>query len=274
MKIEFVVLNQLMAVAARGLQRENFEERRYHHGSAADAFSAECREWDEKQPNTASAEPQGNRQRDQDLSHSTGSVQITIPSPVLPRQHETPRTSTIHGKTEQPRSHPQALQSTDDNEVHDHEELDRDVSETEQDRRFGSFLDDEDAANGDDPDLIRHKPSEAFSGETLRSREEAMREESPRPFPRRAREVKKQAIQSFRHSGRHHRPHRRQPGDEQDGSELGRAETRATIKRRIPKNGRHSKPDEDEEEIGVHMWENRKGSLLMEVPWFKSKAEP
>lgn len=40
MKIEFVVLNQLMAVAARGVQRDNFEERRYHHGSRADGFSA------------------------------------------------------------------------------------------------------------------------------------------------------------------------------------------------------------------------------------------
>lgn len=40
MKIEFVVLNQLMAVAARGVQRENFAERRYHHGSRADGFSA------------------------------------------------------------------------------------------------------------------------------------------------------------------------------------------------------------------------------------------
>lgn len=34
-KLEFVVLNQLMAVAARGLKREDFAERRYHHQSDA-----------------------------------------------------------------------------------------------------------------------------------------------------------------------------------------------------------------------------------------------
>ena len=33
LKLEFLVLNQLMAVAARGIQKENFAERRYHHPS-------------------------------------------------------------------------------------------------------------------------------------------------------------------------------------------------------------------------------------------------
>ena len=33
LKLEFIVLNQLMAVAARGLKKESFAERRYHHGS-------------------------------------------------------------------------------------------------------------------------------------------------------------------------------------------------------------------------------------------------
>ena len=32
LKLEFIVLNQLMAVAARGLRKESFAERRYHHG--------------------------------------------------------------------------------------------------------------------------------------------------------------------------------------------------------------------------------------------------
>ncbi|MCJ1458187.1 hypothetical protein MMC28_008558 [Mycoblastus sanguinarius] len=34
LKLEFVVLNQLMAVAARGLQKDNFAERRYYHPSS------------------------------------------------------------------------------------------------------------------------------------------------------------------------------------------------------------------------------------------------
>lgn len=35
LKLEFMVLNQLMAVAARGLRKEGFAERRYHHPSAS-----------------------------------------------------------------------------------------------------------------------------------------------------------------------------------------------------------------------------------------------
>lgn len=266
LKIEFVVLNQLMAVAARGLQKENFEERRYHHGSAADAFSAECRQWDEKQPYAASKEQQGTRQGDQDLSHSTDSLQITVPSPVLSRQHQTPRTSATE------RSHTPALQSTKENEIYDNEKSDQDVFRTEQDRHLGSFLDDDDAANGEIPDKVRHKPGEAFSGETLRPCKGMAREESPHLHPRRIREVKNQALQSLlRPRGQH----RRQHDNQQDGSEVKRAKTGVTIKRRIPKNGRDSKDDEDEEEaIGVHMWDNRKGSLMMEVPWFKAKVEP
>lgn len=35
LKLEFMVLNQLMAVAARGFQKESFAERRYHHPSTS-----------------------------------------------------------------------------------------------------------------------------------------------------------------------------------------------------------------------------------------------
>ena len=35
LKLEFIVLNQLMAVAARGIRRESFAERRYHHDESA-----------------------------------------------------------------------------------------------------------------------------------------------------------------------------------------------------------------------------------------------
>ncbi|MCJ1376847.1 hypothetical protein MMC20_008092 [Loxospora ochrophaea] len=38
LKLEFAVLNQLMAVAARGLRRTNFEEKRYHHSSTEDSM--------------------------------------------------------------------------------------------------------------------------------------------------------------------------------------------------------------------------------------------
>lgn len=44
-RLEFVVLNQLISVAARGLKRETFEEKRYHHTFQPDAFSAKLRQW-------------------------------------------------------------------------------------------------------------------------------------------------------------------------------------------------------------------------------------
>lgn len=267
-----------MAVAARGLQKENFEERRYHHGSTTDAFSAECREWDKKQPGAASDQSRSNRQGDQDLSHSTGSFQLTVPSPVLSKQHQTPKTSATERIPEEPRSYPPALRKPNEDRTHDHEKLDEDVFQPEQDRHFESFLDDDDEVDGDETDAIRHKPSEAFSGETLRPREETAREEGSHLHPRRVSQEKGQAPQSHSRSRGQHRQLRRQHDDQQDGSELEKTKTKGTIKRRIPKNGRHSKgdddDDDDEEEIGVHMWENRKGSLMMEVPWFKSKAEP
>lgn len=255
--------------------KENFEERRYYYGSAADAFSAECREWDKKENIAAPKKPRGNQQENQDLAQPKASFQITLPSPVLSRDHQTTTTSTADSEIKQTRSHPLASKGTDRNGGYDYETRDRYVSHTEPDRPLEGFVDDTDAASYDDPDLIRHKPSEAFSGETLGSREEATRETGSHNYPRRAREVKEQAMRSLHLSRRDDRQQQRRLDDQQGGSELEGTETRVKIKRRIPKNDRHSKPDdEEEEETGVHMWENRKGSLVMEVPWFKSKTEP
>lgn len=41
-------------------------------------------------------------------------------------------------------------------------------------------------------------------------------------------------------------------------------------KRGSKKAGAHEEEDEDEE-VGVHMWE-RRGKLVMEVPWFETKG--
>ena len=49
LKLEFMVLNQLMALTARGIQKQSWEERRYQQGSLADAFSAEARTAQDKQ---------------------------------------------------------------------------------------------------------------------------------------------------------------------------------------------------------------------------------
>ena len=251
LKLEFVVLNQLMAVAARGVQRMNFEERRYHHTSATDPFSAECLEWDKKASDQATSEQKGAQQESHELSHSD-SIQITLPSPTLIKQDRGQK----------------GLPNNSKRISYDDKQLRRDAFGKEQDAEPGTFLDVDETDN----EAIRHKPSEAFSGSTLDS--PGGRDESPHPYSRGAPQSHHQPKKSMPNP----RPHR---GQNHDRQHLVPEEQRdmqapyiARIRKRIPKNARYVHDEEDEEEeIGVHMWENRKGSLVMEVPWFKSRVE-
>ncbi|KAG7007123.1 hypothetical protein G7Y79_00011g030210 [Physcia stellaris] len=80
LRLEFVVLNQLMAVAARGLRRETFADRRYHHSSTEDAFSAELKNFEESKPSWSDQEIESRQLPNRD-DPSKGSTQISIPSP-------------------------------------------------------------------------------------------------------------------------------------------------------------------------------------------------
>lgn len=77
LKLEFMVLNQLMAVAARGYKKENFAERRYHHPSTSgermsSAASSKTSRWElesvQEPPKAISAKEE-----------------IVVPSPALSR---------------------------------------------------------------------------------------------------------------------------------------------------------------------------------------------
>ena len=83
---EFVVLNQLMAVAARGMRRETFGEKRYHRDSVEDSsywgrniqqmsdfvdHPKESRDSLQKPHHNSSEQP------------SKGETEITVPAPVL-----------------------------------------------------------------------------------------------------------------------------------------------------------------------------------------------
>ena len=147
LKLEFVVLNQLMAVAARGLQRESFEERRYHHSSPHDAFSAECRQWNEKRP----SDPQRAQQEDNDSDHdapqmssSADSDQLTVPKPILSRSNQPLR------------------QSLTERDFDGDSSMSKDVLNTEKECRVENFLDDDSASSKVEED-------QGFSGEMLRS---------------------------------------------------------------------------------------------------------
>ena len=249
LKLEFVVLNQLMAVAARGLRKESFEERRYHHSSAHDAFPAECRQWDKKAPIDPSKEHADSDHDALRKSSSIDSAQLTVPEAVLSRDTESSRPSAT------------------DIELYDHSDMDKNVFGAEQDLRRGNFLEDDNASSkAEGLEGIRTRPSQAFSGETLRSGESTtLGEASSHLHPRRLRDAKNRALQSMRHPLRQNESH---------GADDGRQPVRATIRRHVPTRGSngHEKEEEEEEEIAVHMWENN-GKMKMEMPWFKSKVE-
>lgn len=186
-------------------------------------------------------------------TNDVGSFEMTIPSPVLSKQHQ------------QRRPHPPAPNGkSDDN-----------MFQSDHDHDLRSFLDTENAAQDGGPDIIRNKPSEAYSDETLLSSEGKAGEKSPYFPSRGVKGARDHVLRSLRHPHGQSQQRERENGDQDDGGKLENSRMTATIKRRVPKIGRNHAEDEDEEEeIGVHMWENRKGSLMMEVPWFKGRPEP
>ncbi len=84
LKLEFVVLNQLMAVAARGIQKASWEKKRYHHPSLGDTFSAECRRWGGKSPPTPQIR---DSPRAAPESSAIPPMDLEMPSPVMSRSH-------------------------------------------------------------------------------------------------------------------------------------------------------------------------------------------
>ncbi|KAL8723365.1 MAG: hypothetical protein Q9225_000348 [Loekoesia sp. 1 TL-2023] len=81
-RLEFLVLNQLMAVAARGLRRETFGEKRYHNDSIGDASY-----WDKDiQMSELTGPPEDSRdslRKSDDGEKQKGETEIAVPAPVL-----------------------------------------------------------------------------------------------------------------------------------------------------------------------------------------------
>ena len=246
LKLEFVVLNQLMAVAARGLQRESFEERRYHHASAHDAFSAECRQWNEKRPSDPQRAQQEHNDNDHDapqMSSSADSDQPTVPKPILLRSSQPLR------------------QSLTESDFDGDSSMSKDVLKTEREFRLENFLDNDSASSKVEED-------QGFSGEILRSgKTMGAGTTGSHAYPQHLRDATSKAFRSVRRSHGHDVSH-------DAGIEIKpmRATMRRHIPRRSTKHGEEDREEEEEEEIGVHMWEN-KGWLMLETPLFKSKVE-
>ncbi len=86
LKLEFMVLNQLMAVAARGIRKESFAERRYHHPSTSDergssAPSSKTSRWE--------------LQSLQEPPKADSANELVVPSPTLSKVQGTPNGSDL-----------------------------------------------------------------------------------------------------------------------------------------------------------------------------------
>ncbi|KAK3168831.1 hypothetical protein OEA41_005279 [Lepraria neglecta] len=262
LKLEFVVLNQLMAVAARGLKKESFEERRYHHPSTGGNFSAECRQWDDK--SLVIPAKQSQTQSGDGTSSSMGSTQITVPSPVLPKSHHTPADS-VSGRDacdQTLKERQGSSESTKRGKADDHLEFDNEIFGGEPDLSIKSLSEDR-TSGKKDTETIREHPSQALSGETLQPSATSPRGESLELYPRPVRELMHHGPQSTQG-----RPAGHGVGD---SGKKNMNPKEGTIKRRFPRKRKDNVIEEEEEEIGVHMWE-KGGKLVMEVPWFKTRT--
>ena len=86
-KLEFVVLNQLMAVAAKGLKKNSFAERRYH--THIDGLSTkQASEGSDRFPLQTLS---GSNKSSQSKTKTSSSPAITAPSPLHTQQRKTPR---------------------------------------------------------------------------------------------------------------------------------------------------------------------------------------
>ena len=250
LKLEFVVLNQLMAVAVRGSRRPRFEEMRYRQPSTRDEFSADRNPWD---ANTPAKTPQ---QRNQPISHGKDSrahsVQLTVPSRSLSRQqHQNPN------ENASPESRPQrhaVPHSTATDILYNDMKPHRDG--------YGASYSPPSAAD----DASLNNDNDDGTGESLRRLDSAP-EAKPSQHSRH---------QRFRDSLRSAAKKKTKNESKSPGkqSQEQKKPFNGYLTRRVPKNGKNLEEDGyEEEEVGVHMWENRKGSLVMEVPWFKSRVE-
>ena len=282
LKLEFLVLNQLMAVAARGLQKSSWEERRYHHASLADTFSAEARHWNGKPARRfGPSSTHDGLLRDQELSEKKMDSLTGLKS-----------------------ANADDLQTHHPREIEDLEELDFGSSP---ELKIGQF-DEEDLLATPPPAAPHHGSSSTkqsatkqsgrtFSGDTLGESDDAPREASPhlyspmaagdhhgklhsslRPLRHPFSNLKEQQSQ-YDHQRRRQSEQHQRWRYEREQRKIARAHEKneqTQLERRKFRNPYRKRPSDiqdDEDEIAIHMWE-RKGAIEdLDAPWFKSKVE-
>ncbi|KAL8792569.1 MAG: hypothetical protein Q9195_004791 [Heterodermia aff. obscurata] len=224
LRLEFLVLNQLMSVAARGLHRETFAEKRYHHKSQNDTFSSELRRWGVQDPppteqKSESLEPEKHVEAKKVPSRdnfSKGSLQISMPSPTLSRGIPPPASAISERKP-----------SKEGVDLPHFPQDDASSDEASQMPPESPVLPPENSPSN------RRRIKTAMASVRPRSRCDPDGSES-RPIP----------------------------GHGEKSTSKGSGTLKTIWRNSLDEN-------DDEEEIGLHMWENR-GRVILEVPWFKT----
>ena len=211
-KLEFVVLNQLMAVAAKGLRKDSFAERRYNYPDPETDHSTGASSTDK------AGIPLQQFSRNSQAPHDNN-ANIPAPSPA--------HTKTPRDKYERKRTDEQPLQL---NQLHN---LD---AATEND-------------NGSETTEVEGQNPNRSNNDNEPSYDIHLKgngEKSPKG-----------------RSLLHPRGGRKDHGSEKEG-------VKAVATKHTPSGKRDD--EDDEEEIGVHMWENR-GKLILDVPWLKDQGQ-
>ena len=211
-KLEFVVLNQLMAVAAKGLRKESFAERRYHYPDPETDHSTGTSNTDK-----AGIPLQQFSQNSQNPRNNTAG--IPVPSPA--------HTKTPRDKYERKQTDEQPLQR---DQLHTGSNLN-----AEKDDNGSETTEVEDSARKNEPSYDIHLKGD---GKPPKGR-------------------------SLLH-----------PLGGRRNQDSGKEGISAVATKHTPKKqrGKYDDEDDEEEEIGVHMWENR-GKLILDVPWLKDQGE-
>ena len=214
-KLEFVVLNQLMAVAAKGLRKDSFAERRYNYPEPKSDHST----------GTSSTDKAGiPLQQFSQASHDPHDAQATsLPAP------SSAHTKLPRDKYERKRTDEQPLQLNQLHNLGAATENDNGSETTE--------VEGQNRNNDDEPSYDIHLKRDG--------------ERSPKG-------------RSLLHplGGR-----RKGQGNGSDNKER----VSAVATKHTP-SGKHGDEEDEEEEIGVHMWENR-GKLILDVPWLKDQGQ-
>lgn len=212
-KLEFVVLNQLMAVAAKGLRKESFAERRYNY-----------------------PEPETDHNTGASSTDKTG-----IPLQQFSQTSQDPRDNTAALPIPSP-AHTKTPRDRYERKPTDEEPLQLDQLRT------GSSLDAEKDSNGSESTDV---------------------EDSTRKNGQPSYDIHLKSNDGKSSKGGRSLLHplgggRKEHGFEKEG-------VRAVATKHTPR-GKHDDEDDEEEEIGVHMWENR-GKLILDVPWLKDQGK-